>query len=290
MGKPHQPFPGRRAAGAVAALALLLLSGCAEAGVLHPAGEVAARQKAHMTEIFLWMLVVIVPLFVALPVVAWRYRLGGRGRYAPRWNFSWTLEIVLWGVPLVVVCVLGWNLWRETSRMDPYDTLGTGEVLRIEAIAYDWKWLFVYREAGVASADRLVLPVGRPVELRLTSATALQAFSVPRLGGQIYAMPGMASRFNLRADKAGRFEGLNTQYNGAHFARQRFVAEAVAPDEFQDWIAAARAAPPLDAGAIAQLAEPGVLEAPRSFGSVAGDPFEETVKRLTAGKAPAGDG
>ncbi|MBN8189752.1 hypothetical protein JF540_23985 [Salipiger thiooxidans] len=210
--------------------------------------------------------------------------------YAARWNFSWSLEIVLWGVPGAVVCVLGWNLWHETVKMDPYAPVGIGEVLQIDAIAYDWKWLFLYRDAGVASADRLVLPTGRPVELRLTSATALQAFSVPRLGGQIYAMPGMASRFNLRADVAGRFEGLNTQYNGPHFARQRFVAEAVPPRAFESWIDATRAAPPLNAEALARLAEPGVLEAPVAFGGIAGDPFRETVARLRAGKAPADDG
>ncbi|QFT96004.1 putative quinol oxidase subunit 2 precursor [Roseovarius sp. THAF8] len=88
--------------------------------------------------------------------------------------------------------------------------------------------------------------MGLPVELRLTSGTALQAFSVPRLGGQIYAMPGMASRFNLRADAEGQFAGLNTQYNGAQFARQHFVAEAVAPADFDAWTATAQAAPPLD--------------------------------------------
>jgi len=258
--------------------------------MLHPAGEVAARQKAHLSEIFLWMMIVILPLFLALPFIIWRYRIGGGGRYTARWNFSWPLEIVLWGVPLAVVCVLGWNLWHETAKMDPYAPVGTGDVLRIDAIAYDWKWLFLYREADVASADRLVLPVGRPVELRLTSATALQAFSVPRLGGQIYAMPGMASRFNLRAEATGRFEGLNTQYNGAHFARQRFVAEAMTPAAFEDWIAATGEAPPLDAEALVGLSEPGVLEAPLAFGTVPGDPFQETVTRLMAGKPLPGDG
>lgn len=289
--------PGRRACGRrglfgrLAGLAgIALLSGCIESGVLHPAGEVAARQRDHLMTIILWMLPVIVPVFLALPLIAWRYRIGGRGCYSSRWSFSWPIEVLLWGLPVVVVCVLGWNLWRQTVSMDPYRAVGPGEVLRIDAIAYDWKWLFVYRHAGVASADRLVLPVGRPVELRLTSGTALQAFSVPRLGGQIYAMPGMASRFNLRADAEGQFAGLNTQYNGAQFARQHFVAEAVAPAAFDAWLATAQAAPPLDAGTLARLAEPGVLDAPMAFGRVEGDPFDETVKRLKAGKAPADDG
>ncbi|OWU72714.1 hypothetical protein ATO1_22020 [Phaeobacter sp. 22II1-1F12B] len=82
--------PGRRAYGRLSILGRLvclagiaLLSGCIEAGVLHPAGEVAARQRAHLMTIILWMLPVIVPVFLALPLIAWRYRIGGRGVTVP---------------------------------------------------------------------------------------------------------------------------------------------------------------------------------------------------------------
>lgn len=261
-----------------AGLALaFVLPGCAEVGLLAPSGEVAVRQWSHLSSIFFWMLVVIVPIFLALPVIVWRYRLGGRGPYTPRWNFSWTLEALIWGVPLVVVSVLSWNLWRETIAMDPYRPIGSGEVLRIDAIGYDWKWLFIYPEQNVAAANRLVLPVGRPVEVRVTSATALQAFSVPRLGGQIYAMPGMASQFNLRADSEGRYKGLNTQYNGEHFARQNFTVEAMPEDAFEEWVETTKASPVLDAAALAALAEPGVLESPMTFGKFAGELFLTVV-------------
>ena len=286
----------RRPLGRASSMVLLLmLPGCSDLGVLAPAGEVAERQWAHLSEIFLWMLVVIVPLFVALPVILWRYRLDGPGRHRPRWAFSWPLEFLLWGVPLVVVSVLAWNLWNETLELDPYKTIGAGDVLKIDVIAYDWKWLFVYPVENLALVDLLVLPTGRPVELRLTSATALQAFSVPRLGGQIYAMPGMTTRFNLRTDAAGQFEGLNTQYNGRHFARQRFEVNVLNPGGFAAWANATRKAPPLDQAAMRRLEKPGVLDAPLAFGSVPHDPFAQAVgshgsQHLADSVREAGDG
>ena len=266
----------RRAVGSAGLL--LLPAGCLPRdGLLAPAGGVASRQSQHMVEILLWMVPVILPIFVALPLILWRHRLRGPGRYMPDWEFSWPLEAAIWGVPAVVVTILGWNLWTETRQMDPYAPLGTDPV-EIGAVAYDWKWLFLYPD-GPATADLLVLPEEAAARLRMTSATVLQSFAVPRIGGQIYAMPGMATEFNLATGAPGRFEGRNMQYNGTGFPRQNFEMRVLSRAAYDAWLAEARDAPALDAAALEELARAAPLAAPQVWGRVEGDPFAAAMAR-----------
>lgn len=270
--------------GALAALAAVPLSGCGAHGLLAPAGFVAGQQSDHLVRILLWMIPVILPLFIALPLVIWRSRLHGSGRYTPEWEFSLPLELAIWGIPVVVVAVLSWNLWTETLRFDPYDTLGADPVT-VEAIAFDWKWLFIYPESGVATVNELVLPEDAPVTVRLTSGTVMQSFAIPRIGGQIYAMPGMETRMNLRTGPAGDYEGRNMQYNGDDFAHQAFAVRVVGPADYDRWMTGARKAPPLDTATLDRIAQRGTVEAPETF-SAAPDTLFARFAQPTAEARP----
>ncbi|PYE86180.1 ubiquinol oxidase subunit II [Pseudoroseicyclus aestuarii] len=265
---------------------LLLAGGCSplRGGFLDAAGPVAEAQRGHFFALLGWMSIVTLPLFIAVPWALWRYRIGNdRAAYRPNWDLSWWLEVLIWGVPALVVVAMGWGLWQRTTHLDPYAQVGPGTPLEVQAVAYDWKWLFIYPEAGVASLDRLVVPVDRPLRIRLTSDTVMQAFMVPQLGGQIYAMAGMETEMNLRASRAGRFEGRNTQFNGEGFPHQRFEVEALSAEGFDDWTASLAGAPALDAEALDALQEPGVPEGPRSYGSVPPGLFASTVASWRGG-------
>ncbi len=268
----------------------LLVSGCAgDYGMFGAAGPIAEAQRSHFLLIVGWMLVVSLPLFVALPFILWRYRLGNRkADYRPDWKFSPLLEALIWGVPILVVAVLGYEAWRQSYQLDPYRPITAAAApLDIQVIGMDWKWLFIYPDARVASVNEVLLPVDRPVRFRLTSASVLQSFMIPRLGGQMYAMPGMVSEINLIATRAGEYRGLNTQFNGEGFARQKFVARAVSDRQFRRWLNnTAQTAPPLDAAALARLRKPSLLPSPVRFGSFRGDPFRSIVAQI----AHAGDG
>jgi cytochrome o ubiquinol oxidase subunit 2 len=282
-----QPHALARCTGA---LLSTLLSTCASAsdGFINPAGPVAAALRDHFVFIVLVMMIVIVPLFIALPWALWRYRIGNKSgnnsgdkpsRYQPEWEFSWSLELLVWGLPVVIVSILGWKLWEQSYQLDPYKPLAATEApLEVQAVSLDWKWVFIYPEQGIASADELMIVAGRPVRFRLTSGTVMQSFMIPRLGGQIYTMAGMITQLNLLATEPGEFRGLNTQYNGMGFANQKFLARAVTQADFDDWAARTRqSSPPLDQAAWAQLTQSSVLSAPRFFGSVADDFFADFV-------------
>ena len=264
----------RRPAASLAAAALA--AGCTryDSSLFGAAGPVAADERWHFVLIVALAALVVVPAVILAPLAARRYGYRRAGAaYAPDWEFSWKVEVPLWGIPVLLVAALSALLWRSTLDLDPYAPVGAGPPFEVEAIGYDWKWLFIYPEQGVASVGVLAIPEGRPVRVRLTSGANLLSFHVPALAGQIYAMPGMVTEQNLRADRTGRFLGQNTQYNGRGFHEQKFVAEAMDPAALDAFLARARAEPPLGGAAL------GAVEA-RSTG-------REMVRALGRGDASA---
>ena len=228
---------------------------------LDPQGPIAAAARDHFILVTAVLLIfVALPVFIGTLWVARRYRYGaGKGRYTPKWMFYKPIEYFTWAGPVAIVLLLSTMVWRSATALDPYAPIPSSQApLRVQVVGYDWKWLFVYPEQGIASVDWLALPAGRPVTLELTSATVMQSFFIPALASQIYAMGGMVTQLNLQADRPGRFLGENTMYNGDGFHQQKFPAVAMSSADFDAWVHTVRgSAPPLGAAALAQLARPG---------------------------------
>lgn len=236
--------------GAVLILSAALLSGC-DLLVLNPPGDVAARQGDLIVVATLLMLIVIVPVIALTFWFAWRYRASNtQARYTPDWDHSTQLELVIWGVPLLIIIALGAVTWISTHLLDPYrplDRIAEGrpvpkgmEHLEVQVVALDWKWLFIYPEQGIAVVNQLVFPAGRPVSLRITSDTVMNSFYVPQLAGQIYAMAGMQTRLQMLADQPGTFVGRNSQYSGGGYSQQHFEVKAMSQADFDAWVARAK--------------------------------------------------
>ena len=231
------------------------------------------------------MLIVVLPVFVLTAAFLWRYRAGNTAsRYTPDWGFSWPLDITIWSIPAVIVITLAYFVWRDTHRFDPYRALAaTQPPLRIQAVALPWKWLFIYPDQHIASINRLVFPVGRPVALMITSDTVMQAFDVPALAGQIFAMAGMQTQLHLLADRSGTFFGKDTQFDGYGFPNDEFQAVAVAPAAFDHFVsAAAHSSTPLDAATYAAIRKPSQANPPQLFSNADPGLFASTIAKYRA--------
>jgi cytochrome o ubiquinol oxidase subunit 2 len=231
------------------------------------------------------MLFVIGPVLLLAPIFAWHYRLANtRSAYRPEWRFNWPLEGLIWIPPALIVVGLAVFLWHYTHLLDPYKPL-PGKPIEIQAVALDWKWLFIYPAQGVATVNRLVIPAGQPVHLSLTSGTVMLSILIPRLAGQIYAMAGMRTQLNFAATVPGPYWGENVQFNGMGFQNQKFAVASLGAAAFARWLAETRAAPNrLDASAYETLSRRTVLPHPLAFGAVDPGLFD----RIVALKQPSG--
>jgi cytochrome o ubiquinol oxidase subunit 2 len=252
-------------------LLCLFLTGCGilDRGFLSPAGPIAFHTRHEFLIVCLVMLFVIGPVLLLTPLMAWHYRLANtRSAYRPQWGFNWPLEGLIWIPPTLIVIFLAVFLWRNTHQLDPYKPL-PGKPIDIDAVALDWKWLFIYPAEGVATVNRLVIPAGQPVHLSLTSGTVMQSFMVPRLAGQIYAMAGMQTQQNLEANAPGTYMGENVQFNGAGFQNETFGVSSLDSAAFARWLAETKAQPNrLDSAAYETLSRRSTLPHPLAFGAV----------------------
>ncbi|PVE59488.1 cytochrome ubiquinol oxidase subunit II [Arthrobacter sp. TPD3018] len=260
---------------------VLASSGCAALshGFVNAAGPVAADQR-HLFVVLACVLVFVAgPVLLLVPLFAWHYRLSNtRHAYRPNWSFSWPVEALIWIPPTAIVIGLAVLLWHHTIRDDPYRPLPGGPPVEVQAIALDWKWVFVYPGEGIAAVDRLTIPAGRPVRIRLTSGTVMQSLMIPQLAGQVYAMAGMTTQLHIMASRPGRYRGANTQYNGDGFAHQRFDVVALPTGAYDRWRNKARAAHrPLDAATWRRLSARSVIARPVVFSSVTPQLFDRVV-------------
>ena len=266
-----------------------MLGGCNALGLgpMNPAGPIAESQRHLYLVLAIPLIFVAGPVLILTPLIAWHYRLSNaRSAFRATWNFSWWLEALIWIPPTAIVVGLSFLLWDYTHRLDPYRPIaGMQPPIEIQAVALDWKWLFIYPDERVATVNQLAIPVGRPVHISLTSGTVMQAMLIPRLAGQIYAMASMRTELNLGASSPGVYRGENTQYNGTGFAKQKFDVVALPSADYQRWLARVRAAAhPLDRAAYRRLFERRTVPQPIFYSSVPGGLFPTIMSRGQPGK------
>jgi cytochrome o ubiquinol oxidase subunit 2 len=257
-----------------------LLASC-DSGVLDPQGPVSSAERLILFNAAAIMLVVVVPVILLTLVVAWWYRASNtRAVHRPDWAYSGSVELVVWSIPAMVVILLAGVAWIGSHALDPARELTSAvKPLRVQVVALDWKWLFIYPDLKVATVNDLVVPAGAAIQFQLTSATVMNAFFVPQLGTQIYAMPGMTTRLNLMADHAGDYPGLSSHFSGAGFSDMRFAVRALSGADFDHWLQSVRAAEPgLNERSYALLALPKVKAGVRSYGSVQDALFDHILR------------
>ena len=274
----------RKAAAATAA-AILSIRNC-QAGILDPAGPVAAANKTILLDSLAIMLCVIIPVIVMAIWFAWWFRAGNtKAKRLPDWEYSGRIELVVWSIPAMVVLFLGGLGWVGSHENDPYKPLvSTEKPLKVEVVSMDWKWLFIYPDQGVASVNQLTIPVGVPVEFDLTSSSVLNTFFIPQLGSQIYTMAGMVTRLNLEASEPGKFAGQSSHFSGDGFSDMHFDAIAVPPEQFKTWVSDTRSTgPELTEAVYEGLLRPSQAVPVSLYGGVQTNLFKKAVEMSAPG-------
>ncbi len=264
---------------ALLAMTLLLLTGC-HSGAVSPQGPIAAAELNLMIFAIKLMLLVVIPVIFMACFFAWKYREGKNSKYTPEWSHSTMLELVWWSIPIIIILILGTVTWITTHSLDPYKPIDSDKTpVTVEVVSLDWKWLFIYPELKIATVNYLKLPVGTPINFRITAASPMNSFIIPQLGGQIYAMTGMTTQLHLLADKPGTYRGLATNYTGIGFAGMHFDTDVTTPEEFLSWVDTVKQKPTNLTSAVFwdQLMPQSIDDPAGYFGSVEDGLFDNIV-------------
>jgi cytochrome c oxidase subunit II len=212
------------------------------------AGSDYNRAILHVYAIITGVTVVIALIvFVVLAYVLARYRerpgtAPATTRGHPALEIAWTMA------PALVLLVIAIPTIQIVFRTQGLARPGS---LEVTVIARQWWWEFRYAGLEVVTANELHLPAGRPVLLRLEGPDVIHSFWAPPLGGKRDVVPGRLNQLAFTADLPGEYWGQCAEYCGASHAHMGFRVFVDAPDAFDRWVGAQRAAAAEPQGAAA---------------------------------------
>lgn len=259
--------------------------------IFNPQGPIALQERSLIILAVAIMLIGVIPVFILAYVVASKYREGNKkAAYTPDWDHSTSLQIFFWVFLISIMSLLSVVTWVSAHQLDPHKQIyGEYKPMVIQVVALQWKWLFIYPEQGVASVNTVVFPEKTPVTFEITAYNSpMNSFWIPQLGGQIYAMSGMATETHLMADGIGIYRGSSSEISGAGFADMRFTAQSVSQTDFTNWVSKVKMYPQtLNDESFDQLAKPGEVSQPSYFSSTENKLYNTIVMKYMYMPTPA---
>jgi cytochrome c oxidase subunit 2 len=227
---------------AFSASLFLFLAACAENApqdTMEPKGPVA-RQIDHLINpvfIVAGLVFILVEGLVLIAVFKFRARpdspepeqIHGNTRLEVGWTLAPALILLAVAVPTIA------TIFDLAKKPD--------NPVNVTVIGHQFWWEYRYDDLGVVTANELRMPVGRPVELTLNSVDVIHSYWIPPLGGKTDVVPGRNNHMHLEADAPGEYLGQCTEFCGASHANMRAKAIAMAPADFDAWVAGQKAAP-----------------------------------------------
>lgn len=158
------------------------------------------------------------------------------------------------GVLIAVAAFLvAWTAWQNHRETHEH---AAGAPVVVDVTAYQWCWAFTYPGDGGGSPSApppttpptapqspclaghyptLVVPTGRTVRVRITSADVIHSLWVPELRYKMDAFPHHVNTFTLTVDRQGRWIGRCAEFCGERHYAMHFWFKAVSPRQYAAW-------------------------------------------------------
>ncbi|MBC7564905.1 ubiquinol oxidase subunit II [Candidatus Saccharibacteria bacterium] len=205
--------------------------------VLDPKGLIANQERDLIIFTFALGMFVVIPVFIMLFTIAWRYREGNtKARYEPEVGGNRLLELIWWGIPCIIILILGIVTVLSTHALDPYKPINSSvQPVKIQAVSLNWRWLFIYPDEGIATVNYINIPKDTPINFTITSDAPMNTLWIPALAGQVYAMSGMSTQLHMMADTTGTYRGSSTNISGDGYADMNFKVNSMNESDYKKW-------------------------------------------------------
>ena len=221
--------------GLVLVVGLAGCTGVLPQSTLHPVSDFGQRIDDLFRRIFWFAVGVFVIVEGLLMYAVFRFRdRGEEGRPEPvhgntKLEIAWTLA------PAIILVLIAVPTIRTIFIVDNPAPAST-HPLHVNVIGHQWWWEFEYPELGITTADELHVPVGRTVQLDLTSVDVIHSFWLPRIGGKRDVIPGHHNELWFTVDSAGEYPGQCAEFCGEEHALMRTLAIAQDSSTFWAWV------------------------------------------------------
>lgn len=179
---------------------------------------------------------------ITVAILRYRRRPGDEERLPPQIGHITWLEVVWTALPILTILGL---FGLTLSTLGKVDALAAAPPVTVNVTAFRWQWRFDYAGTNVSVAGgpttqpEMVVPVGEPVHIVLTSADVDHSFYVPAFLFKRDAIPGRSNEFDLTITDPGTYSGQCAEFCGVFHDRMTLTVRAVPRPEFEAWLRAA---------------------------------------------------
>lgn len=151
----------------------------------------------------------------------------------PQTHGNLKLEMAWTIIPLVILAILLVPTLSSIYQLDGFAS--PEDAIEVNVVGRQFWWEMVYRESGVSTANELVVPVGTPVRINLSSADTMHSFWIPQVAGKTDLIPGNQRTLWFTADRPGVFYGQCAEICGDSHANMRLRLVSLSPKNYAAW-------------------------------------------------------
>ncbi len=192
------------------------------------AGEVDALFNFVLYASIVFFLIVI----LGVAYFAFRYRKIGQERLDSAPSHNTKLEIAWTIIPVILVFTVFFWGFKVFLKMH----VAPKDAIQIKVTAQKWFWTFDYIDEEITSMNEMVVPVDKPVELRMSSQDVIHSFYVPGFRTKLDVLPNRYTITWFEATHTGNFDLFCAEYCGTGHSNMVGNVRVVSDREYQEWI------------------------------------------------------
>ncbi len=219
---------------------------------LAPAGPNSAAIASLFTIVLVMAVVVFIVVEGLILVSAFRFRHRAKDAAEPSQVHGNTKAEIAWTILPALIVVTLFVMALQTQQTLDTKPAAAAEQMTVKVIGHQFWWEFQYPDLGITTATDLVIPVGKVVNLEISSGDVIHSFWVPQLNGKTDAFPNHVNFTWIQANTSGIYYGQCAELCGASHANMRVVVLAKTQEEFDQWVKQQQASPIASTDALAQ--------------------------------------
>ncbi|HEX5327694.1 MAG TPA: cytochrome c oxidase subunit II [Acetobacteraceae bacterium] len=196
---------------------------------------VASNFAPTVDHILICLLVISAGIMLLVFGLMWvfmiKYRAGSpidRGAIREK---TWRIEVA-WTTATFFV-FLGLFYWGADVYLDEYQP--PPDTMKISVVGKRWMWKFEY-PGGQREINELHVPVGRKVQLVMTSEDVIHDLAIPAFRVRHDVLPGRYETIWFIADVPGTYDLYCTRLCGAEHSEMRGNVVVMKPADYQRWL------------------------------------------------------
>ncbi|UCE65234.1 MAG: cytochrome c oxidase subunit II [Candidatus Zixiibacteriota bacterium] len=142
-----------------------------------------------------------------------------------RLELAWS---IIPAILVIIVFIWGFNVYMKMSIV-PKDAM------EVKVTAQKWFWSFDYPD-GINTVNELVVPLGKPVKLLMSSRDVIHSFFVPAFRIKMDVLPNRYTLTWFEATKIGRYDIMCAEFCGDRHSEMLAKVRVVSEREYKEWL------------------------------------------------------